>query len=44
MASAGCDAKIIIWDFKERYKNIGSSEKLRRWGQHKSLRGHVEDV
>lgn len=37
MASGGCDSKILIWDYKERYLAVGSTEKILKWGQSKSL-------
>jgi len=44
LASGGCDSIIMIWDYRERYSGIGSSEKIFKWGQSKSLRGHVGDI
>lgn len=32
LASGGCDYKILIWDYKERYLQVGSTEKILKWG------------
>lgn len=44
LASGACDTRVLIWDYKERYLGMGSTEKINKWGHYKSLRGHCGDI
>lgn len=44
MASAGCDDVANIWDYKDRYIEMGKADMEPRWGILKCLRGHFSEI